>query len=62
MELDGIETAEKILAFRPIPGIYLTAYAGSKVISRIQASGAFSFLEKPFEENTLLEILRSVLE
>jgi len=59
---DGIETAEKILAFCVIPIIYLTAYTDSKLKGRMRESGVFSFLEKPFEEDVLLETLWNTLK
>lgn len=58
-EMDGIETASKILAHSSIPVIYLTANADESTLERAKVSDAFAYLIKPFEErelNTTIEM------
>jgi len=58
-DMDGIETASKILAHSSIPVIYLTANADESTLERAKVSDAFAYLIKPFEErelNTTIEM------
>ena len=58
-ELDGIETATKILSHIDLPIIYLTANADESTLERAKVSDAFGYLIKPFEEkelNTTIEM------
>jgi two-component system, response regulator PdtaR len=60
-KLDGIEAAVKILEKKKVPIIFLTAYADPEIIERIQASGAFGYLEKPYNDEELRDMIRSAL-
>jgi len=52
--IDGIETADKILAKFDIPIIYLTAYTTDALTERAKITGAFSYLTKPVNSETLV--------
>jgi PAS domain S-box-containing protein len=52
-EMDGVETAEKILEGFYIPIIYLTAYADEKTLSCAKITKPFGYILKPFEEMEL---------
>jgi len=60
-ELDGIETAGMIRRDSDIPVIFLTAYVDPQIIKRIGDSGAFGYLEKPYNNEELKEIISRVL-
>jgi PAS domain S-box-containing protein len=51
--IDGIETARRILETLDIPVVYLTAYADEKTLQRAKVTEAFGYLLKPFEEREL---------
>ena len=60
--LDGIE-ASKIISFKhKIPIIFVTALNNKETIQRIKSSGAFGFLLKPFNEQSLRDELAKALE
>ena len=60
--LDGIE-ASKIISFKhKIPIIFVTALNNKETIQRIRNSGAFGFLLKPFNEQSLRNEVEKVLE
>ena len=48
--VDGIEAAREIRARRPIPIVYLTAYADDATLRRASLTEPAGFLLKPFEE------------
>jgi PAS domain S-box-containing protein len=49
-ELDGVEAAEKIRKKRPIPIIYLTAYADERTLQRAKLTEPYGYLVKPYSE------------
>lgn len=49
-ELDGIQAAEEIRKFKPIPIIYLTAYADDKTLQRAKLTEPYGYLVKPYSE------------
>jgi len=51
--MDGIETARRIVEMIDIPIVYLTAYADEKTLQRAKVTEAFGYLLKPFEEREL---------
>jgi CheY-like chemotaxis protein len=53
-EMTGIDAAERILASRRIPLIFLTAAVRPEAVRRIQALTYCDFLSKPFEEDALV--------
>ncbi len=52
-DTDGIETAERIRAFRNIPIVYLTAHSDTDTLRRASATEPFGYILKPFEERDL---------
>jgi len=59
--LDGIATAEKILARFNIPIVYLTAYADETTVNRAKLTEPFGYLLKPFEERELQTTIEMAL-
>jgi FixJ family two-component response regulator len=60
--MDGFELHERIVArgsSRPV--IFLTAHPDEKKRERARAAGATAYLEKPFDEEALLEAIRLAL-
>ena len=57
--LDGIETARRILAERPIPIVMLTAYGQDELVARAVEAGVFGYLVKPFRETDLLPAIQT---
>ena len=51
--LDGIEAAKRILATRRLPILLLTAYADRELVRRAAGIGAFAYLTKPFNPESL---------
>jgi FixJ family two-component response regulator len=45
-----------------IPIIFITAYGDTRTRTRAMNAGALDFLEKPFDDNILLERIRTALE
>lgn len=52
-ELDGVEAARRIRAARPIPIVYLTAYADENTLERALETEPLGYLLKPFAEREL---------
>ncbi|MEW6352543.1 MAG: sigma 54-interacting transcriptional regulator [Thermodesulfobacteriota bacterium] len=52
-QIDGIEAAERIHLQWNIPVIYLTAYAGDKMLERAKIAEPFGYLLKPFRQEEL---------
>lgn len=50
---DGIDTALKIRAVRPVPLIYLTAQTDAPTVERAKATFPSAYLAKPFDEKNL---------
>ncbi len=44
-----------------LPTIFITAYGEPRIRAQAMKAGAVDFLDKPFDDNVLLEIVRSVL-
>ncbi|MEQ1637477.1 MAG: EAL domain-containing protein [Methylococcales bacterium] len=51
--IDGITAAQSIIESLHIPVIFLTAYSDSATLQRAKATGAYSYLIKPFRPNEL---------
>lgn len=60
-DMDGIETAEKILTDLGIPSIYLTAYADRNTLDRAKSTAPFGYIVKPFEETNLYTTIEVAL-
>lgn len=52
-DLDGIETAEKVRKKFNIPVIFLTAYSDDETLNRVEQSGAYGFILKPFKDREI---------
>lgn len=50
---DGIETARQIIAFKPVPVIYLTAFADKETIERAKETFPAAYLTKPIRPENL---------
>jgi PAS domain S-box-containing protein len=50
---DGIETANKILAFADVPIVYLTAQEDDEIFQRAKITKPFGYLLKPFNDRDL---------
>jgi two-component system, response regulator PdtaR len=47
-EYDGIETVRRLTALRPVPVIYLTAYADNETVGRAKQTYPAAYLTKPY--------------
>jgi two-component system, response regulator PdtaR len=52
-ELDGLETAQKIMGTRPMPIVMLTAYSQRELVEQAKAAAVFAYLVKPVKEESL---------
>ena len=57
-EIDGIETAAKILKSHDLPLVYLTANADEATVTRAKRTKPYGFIVKPFEEVDLYATLQ----
>lgn len=66
--MDGIETVKKIRDYltqnnkKPVPEIFITAYAKEEVYKKALNLKAAGYIEKPFDIKTLLESVAKVIE
>jgi PAS domain S-box-containing protein len=60
-ELDGIETAERILSRFDIPIVYLTAYTEEDVFERAKRTEPYGYIAKPFAEMDLRNTIEMAL-
>jgi len=61
MEMNGIQTAEKIHEHYDIPIIYLTAYADEETIDRAKKTEPYGYILKPFEDRELQTTIEMAL-
>jgi PAS domain S-box-containing protein len=52
-EMDGVETARRMREARPVPLIFLTAYADEETTGRAKITQPFGYLLKPFDPREL---------
>ncbi len=52
-EMDGIETAQKILDLFDIPVVYITAYSNPEILQRAKKTEPYGYILKPFHERDL---------
>lgn len=52
-ELDGLETAQRIMRTRPMPIVMLTAYSQRELVEQAKAAAVFAYLVKPVKEESL---------
>ena len=60
-DIDGIETAERILDLYDIPVIYLSAYSDTGTLLRAMKTQPYGYLLKPFEQNDLYKNIERAL-
>ena len=66
--MDGIETVKKIREYlaqnnkKPIPEIFITAYAKEEIYQRAIELNASGYIEKPFDIKTLLQTTKKAIE
>ena len=61
--LDGLETLERIMAIADAPPVvFVTASQDSSIAVTALKAGAADFIEKPFESELILRLVRSCLE
>jgi response regulator NasT len=58
---DGVETARRILADRPIPIVLLTAYSDSELVGRAARAGVFAYLVKHFQASELMPAIETAI-
>jgi DNA-binding LytR/AlgR family response regulator len=51
---DGIETARRLMTFRDIPIIYLTAFSDDRTLERAKETTPAAYLTKPYQPRNLL--------
>lgn len=67
-EMDGIETVKKIREYlaqnnkRPIPEIFITAYAKEEIYQKALQLNASGYIEKPFDIKALLRTAKEAIE
>ena len=62
-KMNGLELQAKLMAegFR-IPVIFITAYGEPRMRAQAMQAGALAFLDKPFDDDVLLEAVRKALK
>jgi FixJ family two-component response regulator len=60
--MSGVDLQDRLIADgRQIPMIFVTAYYEEKVRDRVLDAGAYGFLRKPFNDESLIECLDKAL-
>ena len=52
-DIDGIDTAQKIIDLYNVPVIYVTGYNDKNTIKRANITGPFGYIVKPFEDKEI---------
>jgi FixJ family two-component response regulator len=61
--MSGLELQEKLAQDgRRIPVVFVTAHGDARERARAMRAGALAFLDKPFDDNLLLEIVCKVIK
>jgi FixJ family two-component response regulator len=61
--LNGLELQEQLVkGGHHIPVIFMTAFPEERLRTRAIEAGAYGFLEKPFDDESLIGCLHSALE
>ena len=61
--MNGADLQDRLIANgHQTPVIFMTAYSEDKVRDRVLDAGAFGFLRKPFDEDSLIECLDRALK
>ena len=56
-DIDGIDTAQKIIDLYHVPVIYLTGYNDKNTIKRADITGPSGYIVKPFEDREIQILL-----
>ncbi len=59
--LNGVESARRMYAERPLPIVMLTAFSDKRNVENAIAAGVFSYLVKPFRETDVVPAVRSAV-
>jgi FixJ family two-component response regulator len=61
--MDGFALLESIKRWkRPVPVIFITAYATPELLERAEAGGATGFFSKPVDDTRLLALIGEILQ
>jgi len=60
--LDGIQAAHQIFNQYKVPVVYITAYADENTLKRVDGTGRFGYITKPFEETELQTTIQGALQ
>jgi two-component system C4-dicarboxylate transport response regulator DctD len=61
--MDGLALLRRVMEIdRDLPVILITAHGDVAMAVEAMQQGAYDFIEKPFDENTLIDVLRRALE
>jgi two-component system response regulator HydG len=62
-EIGGIEALDKIKACRPkVPVIMMTAYASNETVAHALEKGAYGYLSKPFDFESLRQTIENAVK
>jgi PAS domain S-box-containing protein len=61
MEMNGIQTAERIRRLHDVPIIYLTAYADDETLEKAKKTEPYGYILKPFEDRELQTAIEMAL-
>jgi DNA-binding NarL/FixJ family response regulator len=59
-DLDGVETARRILRSAPIPIIFMTGFSDSEVVDRAKGLNPLGFLFKPIRVERIASLIESI--
>jgi FixJ family two-component response regulator len=59
--MSGLELQRVVASGSAVPIVFMTAHADANVRARALASGAVQFLEKPFDDEALLEAIEQAI-
>jgi CheY-like chemotaxis protein len=60
--LDGIQAAHQISQKYNVPVVYITAYGDENTLKRVDGTGRFGYITKPFEETELQTTIQGALQ
>ncbi len=60
-DVDGLESARRIYAERPVPIVMVTAHSDRGLVERALACGVFAYLTKPFREADVIPAIRAAV-
>ncbi|MDH4272404.1 MAG: response regulator, partial [Candidatus Aminicenantes bacterium] len=60
--LDGIQAAHQIFNQYKVPVVYITAYSDENTLKRVDGTGRFGYITKPFEETELQTTIQGALQ